>query len=71
MDLDLIRQLATPNDTKILLAVVDGLGGLPHPGTGRSELEAADTPNLDRLATEGACGLSVPVGAGITPGSGP
>ncbi|MEX0786665.1 MAG: 2,3-bisphosphoglycerate-independent phosphoglycerate mutase, partial [Dehalococcoidia bacterium] len=64
-------QLATPNDTKILLVVVDGLGGLPHPGTGRSELEAADTPNLDRLATEGACGLSVPVATGITPGSGP
>jgi hypothetical protein len=31
VDLDLVRQLAVPNDTKILLAVVDGLGGLPHP----------------------------------------
>lgn len=71
MDLDLIRRLATPSDTKILLVVIDGLGGLPHPDTGRSELEASDTPNLDRLATEGACGLSVPVGTGITPGSGP
>ena len=71
MDLDLIRQLAVPNDTKILLAVVDGLGGLPHPETGRSELEAAETTHLDRLASESACGLTVPVAQGITPGSGP
>lgn len=71
MDLDLIRRLAAPNDTKILLAVVDGLGGLPHPDTGRSELEAADTPHLDRLAAESSCGLTIPVGHGITPGSGP
>jgi 2,3-bisphosphoglycerate-independent phosphoglycerate mutase len=71
MDLDLIRQLAVPNDTKILLAVVDGLGGLPHADTGRSELEAADTPHLDRLAHESACGLTIPVAYGVTPGSGP
>ncbi|HEX9641546.1 MAG TPA: phosphoglycerate mutase, partial [Candidatus Krumholzibacteria bacterium] len=71
MDLDLVRQLAIPNDTKILLAVVDGLGGLPHPETGRSELEAANIPQLDRLAAESSCGLTVPVGPGITPGSGP
>jgi len=71
VDLDLIRELATPNDTKIVLAVIDGLGGLPHPSRGRSELEAADTPNLDRLAAESACGLTIPVGLGITPGSGP
>ncbi len=71
MDIDLIRELATPNDTKIVLAVIDGLGGLPHPSRGRSELEAADTPRLDRLAAESACGLTIPVGLGITPGSGP
>jgi 2,3-bisphosphoglycerate-independent phosphoglycerate mutase len=71
VDLDLVRQLAVPNDTKILLAVVDGLGGLAHPETGRSELESADIPHLDRLAAESACGLTVPVGPGITPGSGP
>ena len=53
MDLDLVRQLAVPNDTKIVLAVVDGLGGLAHPQTGRTELEAADTPHLDRLAGGG------------------
>jgi 2,3-bisphosphoglycerate-independent phosphoglycerate mutase len=71
VELDLIRQLATPNDSKILLVVIDGLGGLPHAETARSELQAADTPNLDRLAAESACGLTVPVAAGVTPGSGP
>ena len=71
MDLELVRQLAIPNDTKIVLAVVDGLGGLPHPETGRSELEAADTAHMDLLATESACGLTMPVGYGVTPGSGP
>ena len=71
MDLDLLQRLAVPNDTKILLAVVDGLGGLPRPETGRSELEAADTPHLDRLASQSACGLTVPVDYGVTPGSGP
>ena len=71
MDLDLIRRLAVPNDTKILLVVVDGLGGLPHPETGRSELETADIPHLDRLAAESACGLTIPVARGVTPGSGP
>ncbi len=55
----------------MVLAVLDGLGGLPHPETGLTELEAARTPNLDALAAEASCGLSVPVSAGITPGSGP
>jgi 2,3-bisphosphoglycerate-independent phosphoglycerate mutase len=71
VDLDLARQLAIPNDTKILLVVIDGLGGLPHAETRRSELEAANTPHLDRLAGESSCGLTIPVGYGITPGSGP
>ncbi len=71
MNLDLIRELATPSDTKIVLAVIDGLGGLPHPTRRRSELESADTPHLDRLAAESACGLTIPVEIGITPGSGP
>ena len=61
--------LATPS--KIVMLVVDGLGGAPHPETGRSELEVARLPNLDRLARESACGRTIPVLPGITPGSGP
>jgi 2,3-bisphosphoglycerate-independent phosphoglycerate mutase len=50
---------------------MDGLGGMPRAGDANSELEAAFTPNLDRLAAAGTCGLLDPVGPGITPGSGP
>ena len=71
MDLDLARELAQESDTKIVLFVMDGLGGLPHPETGRTELETAYTPHLDMLARESACGFTLPVGPGITPGSGP
>ena len=56
---------------KLLLLVIDGLGGLPHRDTGLTELETARTPNLDDLARGGVLGLSEPVGPGITPGSGP
>jgi 2,3-bisphosphoglycerate-independent phosphoglycerate mutase len=71
MDLDLVRELAQDADTKIVLFVMDGLGGLPHAETGRTELETAYTPHLDMLARESACGFTMPVGVGITPGSGP
>ncbi|MCY4529618.1 MAG: 2,3-bisphosphoglycerate-independent phosphoglycerate mutase [Chloroflexi bacterium] len=66
-----ISELCSPTPSKIVMLVVDGLGGLPHPDTGKSELESANTPNLDRLAAESACGLTTPVAPGITPGSGP
>jgi 2,3-bisphosphoglycerate-independent phosphoglycerate mutase len=56
---------------RIVLVVADGLGGLPHPESGLSELETARTPNLDALAAEGVTGLHVPIAPGITPGSGP
>ena len=60
-----------PNDTKIVLIVIDGLGGLPREKNGITELETARTPNLDLLASESICGLQQPVNTGITPGSGP
>jgi 2,3-bisphosphoglycerate-independent phosphoglycerate mutase len=66
---EIIRELLQPNSTKIVLCVLDGLGGLPLDG--KTELEAASTPNLDELARKGACGLHIPVARGITPGSGP
>jgi len=66
---DLIKPLVQRNDSKIILVVLDGLGGLPVNGS--TELETATTPHLDALARESACGLHVPVGYGITPGSGP
>jgi len=56
---------------RIVLLVMDGLGGLPHEQSGLTELEAARTPNLDRLAGRSALGLHQPVGYGIAPGSGP
>src|SRR5712691_12007667 len=69
--LDLLQPLVVANDTKIVLLSLDGLGGAPRPETGKSELETATIPNLDRLAAEGACGLLRHVAPGITPGSGP
>ena len=66
---DLARELSQPTDSKIVLLVMDGVGGLPDDG--RSELEAARKPNLDELAKRGVCGVSDPVFMGITPGSGP
>ncbi|MBM4458881.1 MAG: 2,3-bisphosphoglycerate-independent phosphoglycerate mutase [Chloroflexi bacterium] len=68
--LELMRDLSIPGQSKIVLLLLDGLGGLPGPN-GSTELEAAHTPNLDRLAQEGISGLSTPVAPGITPGSGP
>src|SRR5437660_603899 len=68
---DLMRELHEPNDSKIVLLVADGLGGLPLAPGGKTELETARTPNLDSCLREGVCGLSVPVLPGITPGSGP
>ena len=69
--LDLIRALVVSNTTKIVLLSLDGLGGLPRPETGRSELETARVPNLTALASAAACGLLRHVAPGITPGSGP
>lgn len=70
-DLDLMRSLTQPGDSKIVLLVMDGLGGLPKEPGGSTELETATTPNLDRLAREGMLGLMDMVGIGISPGSGP
>ena len=67
----LTRELHVKNDSKIVMLVADGLGGLPLEPGGQTELETANTPNLDALAKRGVCGSSIPVKPGITPGSGP
>ena len=71
IDFPEIEDLCQSTPSKIVMLVADGLGGLPHPDTGKSELETAALPNLDRLAQQSSCGLTSPVGPGITPGSGP
>lgn len=67
----LTRELHVKNDSKIVMLVADGLGGLPMEPGGSTELEAANTPNLDALAARGVSGGSIPVKPGISPGSGP
>ncbi|RLA93553.1 MAG: phosphoglycerate mutase [Deltaproteobacteria bacterium] len=66
---EILKEVTVKTPSKIVLLVIDGVGGIPVEG--RTELEAAHRPNLDRLASEGICGLTDPVYPGITPGSGP
>src|SRR5512136_178391 len=71
MDSNLIQRLIIPASTKIVMLIMDGLGGLPLEPGGKTELESACTPNLDALAVQSALGLTIPVRPGITVGSGP
>ncbi len=71
IDQEELRDCYTSTPSKIVLLVVDGLGGLAHPDTRLSELETAHIPNLDAMAQESACGLTTPVLPGVAPGSGP
>jgi 2,3-bisphosphoglycerate-independent phosphoglycerate mutase len=71
MDLEFIRKLVIPAETKIVMIILDGLGGLPLEPGGSTELESARTPNMDKLAANASLGLTVPAGPGITVGSGP
>jgi 2,3-bisphosphoglycerate-independent phosphoglycerate mutase len=67
----LTRELQVKNKSKIIMLVADGLGGLPMEPGGKTELETARTPNLDKLAEQGVQGASIPVAPGLAPGSGP
>ena len=70
-NLDVMKKLHIPAQTRIVHLVMDGLGGLPRPEDGKTELEAAYTPHLNDLAARSQLGLAVPVAPGVTPGSGP
>ncbi len=66
---ELISQLATSNDTKLVMVVLDGVGDIAVDG--KTPLQAANTPNLDALARFSELGQAVPIVLGVTPGSGP
>ncbi len=68
---EILQEIVTRNDNKIIFLIMDGLGGHPFSGTDLTELETANTPNFDKYAAEGITGLLEPVAPGITPGSGP
>jgi len=66
---EILQSLAIQTESKLVMVVIDGIGGLPI--RGKTELEAAKTPHLDRLTSKSICGLIDPIAYGITPGSGP
>ena len=66
---EVLHSLAIQTESRLVMVVIDGIGGLPVQG--KTELEAAKIPNLDRLASKAICGLIDPISYGITPGSGP
>ncbi|MCK4538660.1 MAG: 2,3-bisphosphoglycerate-independent phosphoglycerate mutase [Candidatus Krumholzibacteria bacterium] len=67
----MFRRLVTDNSSRIIFLVLDGLGGIRNDEFPMTALEAASTPNLDALAASAACGRSLPISIGVTPGSGP
>lgn len=72
--LQLLSRISRPNEKKILLIGIDGLGGLYHPDFGgKTELQYANLPNLDKFVQHKrtVTGLIYPVELGIIPGSGP
>jgi len=69
--MSLIDSLTKTNNTKIIMLVLDGLGGLPDHPNSQTELEQAATPHLDKIAKEGTVGQMIPIQTGVTPGSGP
>jgi 2,3-bisphosphoglycerate-independent phosphoglycerate mutase len=67
---EIMKSLAIKTESKIVLLVADGIGDIPSEDN-KTVLEKAFIPNLDKLASKSACGLTDPISCGITPGSGP
>jgi 2,3-bisphosphoglycerate-independent phosphoglycerate mutase len=67
----LLDELIQVNTSRIVMFILDGLGGIPEYSGGKTELETAFTPNLDDLAFRSSLGMTQPLGPGITVGSGP
>ena len=61
MDLNFLREHTIQAETKIVMLIMDGLGGLEREPGGKTELETASTPHLDSLASQSALGLTIPV----------
>ncbi len=58
------------SDVHMVYVLLDGVGDLPHPDLdGKTPLEAAITPTLDKIAKNGSIGEVVSVGKGIAPES--
>jgi 2,3-bisphosphoglycerate-independent phosphoglycerate mutase len=58
------------SDIHMIYVLLDGVGDLPHPDLdGKTPLEAAETPTLDKLAKKGVIGEVISVGEGIAPES--
>jgi 2,3-bisphosphoglycerate-independent phosphoglycerate mutase len=65
-------ELTLKTKAKLVLVVLDGLGDIATKEQNYlTPLEAATTPNLDKIAKDSAQGRMIPVAPGITPGSGP
>ncbi len=70
MSLDL-SSLIEKTPSRIVFLIADGIGSIQSGPNNLTELQQANTPNLDQLVTEGCAGVMDPVAPGITPGSGP
>lgn len=70
-EFEFLERMTEPNNTKIVMLILDGLGGLPRTPDGLTELESANRPNMNALAKKSSLGLTIPAAPGITPGSGP
>ncbi len=68
---EFLRGQIVEANTKIVMLILDGLGGLSRELGGKTELETACKPNMDALARKSALGMTIPAGPGITVGSGP